>query len=136
MAEKLLSRLVKKPKTVPYEKANEVSPLVLLIIIVPQGQALSIKKALDDYDTSAAFVASGEGTGIGERKDVLGLTNKKNIIFTIVRVDKVEPLKRRLKERFSVSRASAGVAITIRLTSVAGVSVYKFLSNTRKVNKV
>lgn len=129
-------KITKKPKDVPFDQAHEISPLILFIIVVPQGQASSIKKLLDNFDTSTAFITSGEGTVANDHFDTVAIGNKKNLIFTIVREDKAEALKRRLSDRFNVSRASAGVAICIRLTSVAGVSVYKFLSNTRKVKKV
>ena len=137
MAKKQIEKPVEKQEEVkPFDKANVISPLILFIIVVPQGQSSSVKKILDTFDVSAMFFANGEGTYSNETLEMMGLANKKNLIFTIIREDKAEAIKAKLKERFSVSKASAGVAICIRLTSIAGVSVYKFLSNTRKVTKV
>lgn len=121
-------------KVTAYEKTHKIEQLVLFIVIVPHGQGVSIKKIFDSYDTSACFFISGEGTASSEKIEMMGLpSNKKQIIMAITREDKSQVIKEKLQNRFNVSRASAGIALTTKLTSIAGVSLYKFLSNTRKV---
>lgn len=127
-----------KPSFVPFEKENVLKPLKLFFIIVPFGQANSIIARLNEFDIACSFVLNGEGTvDSQEMQNLLGLRDtKKQIIITLVREDKTEFVIRKLEERFAISKAAKGVAFSIKVTSVAGVSIYKFLTNTRKVTKV
>jgi len=140
MADKELKnngKLPKKEEFVPFDKEHVLRPLKLFFIIVPYGQANAIISRLNEFDIACSFVFNGEGSARYFVDDVRRLPDsKKQIVLTIVREDKVEFIKRKLEERFSVSRAARGFAFSIRITSVAGVSIYKFLTNTRKVTKV
>lgn len=119
---------------VPYEDTSNLLGLKIFISIVPLGQAAAIVKMLEKTGVNYSVITQGEGTGA---KFVPNLVtdNKKNIIFSFVREDKTEEVKKILKERFSISKASNGISFSVNLTSVMGVSIYKFLSNTRKVSK-
>lgn len=140
MADKELKnhgKLPKKEEFVPFDKEHVLRPLKLFFIIVPYGQANAIISRLNEFDIACSFVFNGEGSARYFVDDVRRIPDsKKQIVLTIVREDKVEFIKRKLEERFSVSRASRGFAFSIKITSVAGVSIYKFLTNTRKVTKV
>jgi len=140
MADKELKnngKLPKKEEFVPFDKEHVLRPLKLFFIVVPYGQANAIISRLNEFDIACSFVFNGEGSARYFVDDVRRLPDsKKQIVLTIVREDKVEFIKRKLEERFSVSRAARGFAFSIRITSVAGVSIYKFLTNTRKVTKV
>ena len=140
MADKELKnngKLPKKEEFVPFDKEHVLRPLKLFFIIVPYGQANAIISRLNEFDIACSFVFNGEGSARYFVDDVRRLPDsKKQIVLTIVREDKVEFIKRKLEERFSVSRAARGFAFSIKITSVAGVSIYKFLTNTRKVTKV
>lgn len=132
---KTTEKTAQKSSFVPYEKEHELRPLKLFIISVPYGQATPIQKILNEYETSISLFMSGEGCRFKSRFEMMN-TNKKSILFAVVREDKAEVLKRRLEERINISKASQGYAIILNITSVAGVTIYKFLSNTRKVTKV
>ncbi len=121
----------KKPNT-PFDKEYVIKPLKMFVIIVPYGQANGIIKVLNELDSAMNFITNGEGTY--QRESQLS-GPKKQIIFTFLQEDKVEEFKEKMKTRFTTSTVAKGIAFSIRLTSVAGVSVYKFLSNTRKVEK-
>ena len=140
MADKELKnngKLPKKEEFVPFDKEHVLRPLKLFFIIVPYGQANAIISRLNEFDIACSFVFNGEGSARYFVDDARRLPDsKKQIVLTIVREDKVEFIKRKLEERFSVSRAARGFAFSIKITSVAGVSIYKFLTNTRKVTKV
>jgi len=140
MADKELKnngKLPKKEEFVPFDKEHVLRPLKLFFIVVPYGQANAIISRLNEFDIACSFVFNGEGSARYFVDDVRRLPDsKKQIVLTIVREDKVEFIKRKLEERFSVSRAARGFAFSIKITSVAGVSIYKFLTNTRKVTKV
>lgn len=126
-----------KPDFVPFEKENVLSKVKLFFIIVPHGQANAIISRLNEFDIACSFVFNGEGSSAkSQYQKSLVADSKKQIILTLVREDKVEFVKRKLEERFSISRAAKGFAFSIKVTSIAGVSIYKFLTNTRKVTKV
>lgn len=116
----------------PFEKENVLKPIKMFVVIVPYGQASGVIKILNSLDASMSLITNGEGTYLRESQ----LSGpKKQLIFTFLTEDKVETFKQKVEERFNTSFASKGIAFSIKLTSVAGVSVYKFLSNTRKVEK-
>ena len=127
-------KTLQKPTFRPYEEENQLRPLKLFIITAPYGQGNAIRKILDEYETSLVLTMNGEGVSFRSKFEMYN-SSKKNIIFAIVRDDKADAVKRRLDERFNVSRASSGVAFVISLSSIVGVTIYKFLSNTRKVKK-
>ena len=139
MAEKNTVKTTKTPQKsafVPFDKDHVIHPLKMFFIIVPYGQANAIIARLNEFDIACSFVFNGEGNAKNFVDDVRRIMDpKKQIIITLVRDDKVDFVKRKLEERFAVSRASRGFAFSIKVTSVAGVSIYKFLTNSRKVEK-
>lgn len=130
-----------KPKTkeafVPFEKANIVHPLKLFISIVPFGQAQGIVKLFEELGSTYSYITTGEGTGKNFLPGLLSVSDfKKQIVFSFIREDKSKEVCEALENRFSASKATKGISLSIKLTSVAGVSVYRFLTNVRKVKKV
>lgn len=124
----------KSKEFVPYEEQHEVRPLILFLVIIPSEHDRYIKKLYDEFDVSACFFTNAEGSATSDRLEKLGLpNNKKKIALALIREDKAGALKRKLNERFATSKAASGVAICIKLTSIAGVTLYKFLTNNRKV---
>jgi len=117
---------------VPYEETNNLLGLKLFISIVPLGQAQGIVKILENIGVNYNVITQGEGTGAKFVPNLVN-DNKKQIVFSFVREDMTEVVKKVLRERFSISKVSNGISFSIKLTSVMGVSIYKFLSNTRKV---
>ena len=109
----------------------------MFISIVPRGQAPAIVKIFEEYGSSYSYITSAVGTGKNYLPGLLSAADaKKQVVFTFIREDKSEEVCQALKNRFSVSKSSSGISLSIKLTSVAGISVYRFLTNTRKVKKV
>lgn len=126
-----------KESFVPFEKENEVKPLKLFITVVPFGQANAIVKLIEQFRSTYSYVTTGEGTGRNFMPGLLSVSDsKKQIVFSFVREDRAKEVADALAERFSTSKAANGVSMSVKLTSVAGVSVYRFLTNIRKVKKV
>ncbi|MBQ0008808.1 MAG: hypothetical protein KBS97_00785 [Firmicutes bacterium] len=117
---------------VPYEETSNLARIKIFISIVPHGQADGVVKLLERVGVNYSVITQGEGTGAKFVPNLVA-DNKKQIIFSFVREDLTDKVKNTLKQRFSVSKASNGISFSINLTSVMGVSIYKFLSNTRKV---
>ncbi|HBF68857.1 MAG TPA: hypothetical protein DDW20_06085 [Firmicutes bacterium] len=127
-----LEKETNKKMTTPFDKEYVIKPLKMFVIIVPYGQANGIIKVLNELESAMNFITNGEGTY--QRESQLS-GPKKQIIFTFLRDDKVDEFKEKMAKRFTTSNVAKGIAFSIKLTSVAGVSVYKFLSNARKVEK-
>ncbi len=134
---KLFKKNDDKESFVPFEKENEVKPLKLFITVVPFGQANAIVKLIEQFRSTYSYVTTGEGTGRNFMPGLLSVSDsKKQIVFSFVREDRAKEVADALAERFSTSKAANGVSMSVKLTSIAGVSVYRFLTNIRKVKKV
>ena len=127
-------KLLRSPtgRFVPYENTSNVLGVKMFVSVVPLGQAQAVVKMLESVGVNYNVITQGEGTGSKFIPNLIN-ENKKQIIFSFIREDLAQDVCKILKQRFSVSKASAGIAFSIKLTSVMGVSIYKFLSNTRKV---
>lgn len=133
--ELLQKKTKQKPSFVPYEDDHEISPLKMFIIVVHYGQSKAILSRLNEIDTAVSLTLQAYG-GSFDTGDLFGTgEHKKEMIISLVRADKSELLTRIVNERFKVSKASSGILYSIPLTSVAGVTMYKFLTNTRKGKK-
>lgn len=134
---KLFKKNEQKETFVPFEKENVVRPLKLFISIVPYGQAQAIVKLMEEHRAVYSYISTGEGTGKNSLPGLLSVSDsRKQIVYSFVREDESEEVCKALENRFSASKAARGVSMSIKLTSVAGVSVYRYLANIRKVKKV
>ena len=115
----------------PFETREDLKRLHLYVIIVNHGQGDNILRILKRNKSSAQFVLMGEGTASKAVLDILAIEdNRKEIIYSIVSEDAIEDIKREIDAYFAVSKRNAGIAFTINLTSVVGVKIYKFLTQT------
>ena len=130
----IFSKLFKKKEAKEidqnYEKNNEIKHLSLFITIVPMGQSTPVIKIMQSVDVAAQFIQIGEGTAQKEIRDVLGIEdNTKEVIFSIIKDEKISEAKIELEAFFKASRRNRGVAFTIPFTSMIGVNLYEFLIN-------
>ena len=76
------------------------------------------------------MVVNGKGTASSEMLMYLGLAEtEKAVIFSIIREDRIKEIMDTLEEKFNKMKDGKGIAYTVPLKSVIGVSVYQFLSN-------
>lgn len=110
---------------------NNLAPhkLVLLITIVNRNKAEYYLDLLQSFEINMQMSVLGIGTAAKS----FGLLNsdwEKQVLFSIIRKDKVKKAMETLEEKFASIRGGKGIACTIPLTSTIGVAVYQFLSNT------
>ncbi|MCR5506078.1 MAG: hypothetical protein K6F07_03700 [Bacilli bacterium] len=127
--------LFKKKKTVEepprIEDRQDFKKLIVFVTIVNRGLASPITKIFQNMGCSAQFVQRGNGTAVKEIRDILGIEDtSKDIVFSIVREEKVEDIKVELSAFFLASKYNKGIAFTIPMSSMIGVKVYQFLANT------
>lgn len=117
----------------PYEKTNKVEKLKLLCVIVNRNQGQFFVDSFLDQNVAAAFDIYGKGTAPREIYDIIGMSdNKKELVLALIKESDLEKVLKIIKTRFSVSKAAKGVAFTITVNSMAGVVMYKFLTNNRE----
>ena len=73
----------------------------------------------------------GEGTATKQVRSILNIEdNSKEIIYSFLREEFVEDFKNELDAYFASSKRNAGIAFTIDLSTIVGVKLYKFLTQT------
>lgn len=131
-------------KTVPKRQARsrktagkkEIAPqkLKLLITIVPRSKGEFYTDLLQSFEVNMQYSAVGGGTAGSDLLHLTGMeNNEKRVIFSLVRDDLAEAALAALNEKFNTIRNGKGIAVTLPLTGVIGVSVYRFLCNHRRM---
>lgn len=127
--------------TKPYTKKTKnssIKKLKVLITIVNRSKALFYLDLLEQYEVNMQMVLYGNGTANSEMLGLLGLVEtEKAVILSIVREDKIKEISEVLKEKFNKVKDGKGIAYTIPMKSLIGVSIYQFLANnqTKKEEK-
>lgn len=134
-AKKVAPKKTKKKENIEeassFESRSDIKKLVLYTVIVPRGQGENVVHILKANKSSAQFVRFGEGTASNAIREILGTEDtKKDIVYSIVREDAVNEIKKELDVYFIASKKNRGIAYTISLTGIVGVKLYKFFTQT------
>lgn len=122
----------KKNKTA-YDKEYVVEPLRLMVIIVNRYQGDYYINKLKENGVAASFLCNGSGTATRDIYDMLGVgETKKDVIFSLVRKDKVSQICKIAQDKFNVSKNAKGVVITVPIDSISGVLLYRFFTDTKE----
>ena len=113
-----------------------IKKLKLLVTIVDRSKALFYTDLLEQFEINMQLVIYGKGTADKEMLDLLGLVeNDKAIILSVIREDNISEVMYTLQEKFEKIKNGKGIAYTIPMKSLIGVSIYQFLSNNRSYQK-
>lgn len=128
------------PKTTPhhpsYDKSHDLRKLMFILVVVSEGQSGSIIKYLYEHEASMAYIMHGRGTSKNDFYDVLGMgVSNKDVVISVIREEQWPEIKEEFGKRFSVSEASKGIAYTVPIDSIVGVSIYKMLANIQVFEK-
>lgn len=111
------------------KKIVSTKPLSILVTIVKISKADYYMDLIENYDVNMQMTMIGNGTTSSTVfKEKSG---SKAIIFSFVPDESLPAILKMLKEKFKTVKDGKGVAYSIPLTSVMGVSVYNFLSNNK-----
>ena len=137
---KTVKRVVKRPTTARAKKTTEhkTAPqkLKLLITIVNRDKADFYMDLLQSFEVNMQFCALGRGTAGSDLLHVMGLEDSgKAVVFSIVREDRAEAALAALDERFKTIKNGKGIAYTVPMSGMIGVSLYSFFCNNRKAVK-
>lgn len=114
------------------KQVSNVRKLKLLITIVDKSKMPLYLDLLEQYEVNVQMVLYGKGTANSQMLNVLGLVESdKSVIISWIREDRVKEALETLNEKFKTVKHGKGVAYTIPLDSIIGVSAYQLLSNDR-----
>lgn len=134
MARKVTNTPNTLAKTQNKKQVSSVRKLKLLITIVDKSKKALYLDLLEQYEVTVQMVLSGRGTADSQMLSVLGLVESdKSVIISWIREDKVKDALEMLNEKFNTVKNGKGVAYTISIESIIGVSAYQLLSNDRTV---
>ena len=126
----------RKKKTKSADRAVAPKKLKLLVTVVNKNKAEFYIDLLHSFEVNMQMQMSAQGTAGSEMLHYLGLEEaEKRVIFSIIREDRAREALKMLEEKFSTVRGGKGIAYTVPLSSVAGVAIYQFLSNNRRIGK-
>jgi len=128
----------KKETTIANKKSVNpgIKKLKLLVTIVNRSKATYYIDLLEQFEVNMQLVIYGKGTVNSEMRDLLGIVETdKVVLISFVREDKVNDVLETLKEKFEKIKNGKGIAYTIPMNSIIGVSIYQFLSNNKTMKK-
>ncbi len=122
--------------TVPTPPARRqvsgVRKLKLLITVVDRSKTLFYIDLLEQFEVNVQMVLYGSGTASSQMRELLGLVEAdKSVIISYIRRDKTKEALETLEEKFQKVKNGKGIAFTVSLDSIIGVSMYQLLSNDR-----
>lgn len=130
MGRKEVSKVKNAQDTINKKVNPDIKKLKLLVTIVDRSKALFYLDILEQFEINMQTVVYGKGTAGSEMLNYLGLAeSEKVVIFSFVREDNIKKVLETLTEKFEKVKNGKGIAYTIPLKSIIGVSIYQFLSN-------
>ena len=106
----------------------------LLITVVNRTKAEYYADLIQSYECNLQWSSLAKGTASREILEVMGLANiDRTVIFSVVREDRIPKLLAELDQKFKSIKNGKGIAYTVPLSSIIGVSAFAFLSNNRNM---
>lgn len=133
-----MADLIKKPRKTPvkkietaYDKTHTLKKLKLYVVIVDRGQGETVSFLMQKYSSAAQFISVGNGTAQRQVSDLLGIEdNGKDVVFSMIKEEKIPEMVVDLEYFFNSSKKHRGIGFSIKVTSMIGVKLYKFLTDT------
>lgn len=113
------------------------SKLKLLITIVNREKADFYMDLIQSFDVNMQFRASARGTASTDILHMMGLSeSEKAVIFSVIREDRVKAALEALAVRFATIKNGKGIAYTVPMSGMIGVSLYNFFADNRRAVSV
>ena len=112
---------------------SAIKKLKLLFTVVDRQKGEFYLDVISQFDVNCQMAMSGLGTAASDLVELLGLEPHKAVILSVVREDKVDEIMNTLEDKFATIRNGKGIAFAVPLSSVIGVTMYRFLSDRREV---
>ena len=121
----------KKTKKTPLNKGLEApKKLKILVTIVERSKTEFYLDVLEGYEINMQTVIYGHGTAPSDILAYLGLSQaEKAVIISVVKEEKIKDITIAYEDKYFKTKNGKGIAFTIPISSLIGVSIYQFLSN-------
>ena len=130
---KLRRRVEKKAENQHMEAPQK---LKLLITVVNREKVEFYTDLIQSFEVNMQFSSAASGTATSDILHMMGLEDsKKGVIFSIVREDKAPAILQALETRFATIKRGKGIAYTVPLSGMIGVSTYQFFCNNRTARR-
>lgn len=107
--------------------------LKVIVTIVNRGKGNFFLDQIENMGVNMQLLVEGEGTAPYNLDNLWGLAHKeRDVIISFVPEDKVKKILKLLDGKFESVRNGDGIAFSIPISSIIGVSVYQFLVDNRK----
>jgi hypothetical protein len=139
MAKKVIDNAETKKtarKTSAKKQTSNVHKIKMLITVVDRSKSILYVDLLEQFEVNVQMVLYGRGTANSQMLNLLGIAETdKAVILSFIREDKIKDAMDTLSEKFKTVKNGKGIAYTISLDSIIGVSIYQLLSNDRTVKE-
>ncbi len=123
-----------RKKKIPAMEAPQ--KLKLLITIVNRDKADFYMDLLQTFEVNMQFRTAASGTASSDILQMMGLAeSEKAVIFSVIREDLVKKAMEALSNRFATIKGGKGIAYTVPMSGMIGISLYQFLCNNRRLAK-
>ena len=97
---------------------------ILIITVVKKGLGDIVIESSIKAGAEGATLVYGRGTGIHERKKIMGvsLEPEKEIVLSVVYRDQVDEIIKEITDSIDLEKPGAGIAFTLPLERVFGIS--------------
>lgn len=104
--------------------------LMLLFTVVNREKADLFVDLLQSFEVNMQLVLAASGTAPTSALNLLGITDsEKSVIVSVIKREAAQSALSLLEEKFRTVRGGKGIAYTVPMTSIIGVAIYQFLSN-------
>ena len=139
MAKKVITENKSKKtatKSTAKKQTSNVHKIKMLVTVVDKSKSIFYVDLLEQFEVNVQMVLYGRGTANSQMLDLLGINEiDKAVIFSFIREDKIKDAMETLSEKFKTVKNGKGIAYTIALDSIIGVSMYQLLSNDKTVKE-
>lgn len=120
-----------RAKRSPFEQTNDIEKLALNFVVVNEGVGDAIITLLRNLGCSMSFVNVAKGSAPKALLEVLGVSNStKEMVCTFVKISQLNEIEKELAAFFLANKKNQGISFSTPLSSIAGVRLYKFLTQT------
>ena len=108
--------------------------LKLLITVVNRDKSEFFADLIQSHGANMQLFASAKGTAKTEALEMLGLSDqRKSVLFSVINAANAEETLADLDLKFKTIKNGKGIAVTVPMTSVIGVTAYRFLADKREI---
>lgn len=108
--------------------------LSVLFTVVNRNKADFYMDLIQSYHVNMQLQLLANGTAPKAALAYMGFANtERTVIVSVIREDCVQGVLEELEEKFNTIKGGKGIAYTVPMSALIGVSAYSFLSDTRKL---